>query len=268
MHHFYPDEYSRLDSAVHRIDARVKIIVVAGFVFFAAFTPVGFGASLGFYALLLYVLIRLARLPLGFMLSRSLVWVSFACMAALPLVFLRGPGERMIFLGHTLARAWLSVAAMTFLVSTTSFGGLLKAFAAMGCPAIFVDVAAFMYRYFYVLVDEYMKMEEGLKARAGRRALFRADPRVFSGIVAALFIRSYERGEKVYLAMCARGHQECARTAPPLSTHACGFTLSSDIFGEGARGRVAGRDIWFAAMVFVYLFWTRFFIGGYGTTGY
>jgi cobalt/nickel transport system permease protein len=71
-------------------------------------------------------------------------------------------------------------------------------------PEVLVDVIALMYRYIFVLIDESEKMQ---RARASRT--FIEQRKIFwklqGSIIAQLFVRSYERGERIYRAMRARG---------------------------------------------------------------
>ena len=68
-----------------------------------------------------------------------------------------------------------------------------------------IEVLAFLYRYFFVLIDEMEQMHLAVKARAagsGNKAMIRA----LSGLLGMLFIRSYERSERIYMAMQLRGY--------------------------------------------------------------
>jgi cobalt/nickel transport system permease protein len=68
-----------------------------------------------------------------------------------------------------------------------------------------------MYRYVFLIEDELMTMKLAKESRSfGGPALFHA--KAFSNILGSLFIRSYERAEEVYLAMCARGFDGNIRT--------------------------------------------------------
>ncbi|MDI7278144.1 MAG: cobalt ECF transporter T component CbiQ, partial [Anaerolineae bacterium] len=115
-------------------------------------------------------------------------------------------------LAEVLARAWLSVLAAGLLTATTPFADLLAALQSLGLPRVLVALVSFLYRYLFVLVDEAERLwrarearSAGQGARAGGSLAWRA--RVLGGLVGSLFIRSYERSERVYQAMLTRGFQ-------------------------------------------------------------
>ena len=72
-------------------------------------------------------------------------------------------------------------------------------------PRLLTVIAAFMYRYVFVIVDEARRMRAALAARAYRPRHL-GQVAALGRLVTALFLRSYERGERVYLAMLARGY--------------------------------------------------------------
>jgi cobalt/nickel transport system permease protein len=156
----------------------------------------------------------------------ALVAVPFA-LAALPLVFTRtedpltslliGPltltvsGEGVRLFATILLKSWLSVQVALLLAFTTPFHELIDALREMRVPRLIVAIISFMYRYLTVLTDEATRMS---RARASRSAVpaggkgggsisWRA--RVTGSMVGSLFLRSYERSERIYAAMQSRG---------------------------------------------------------------
>jgi len=154
-------------------------------------------------------------------------------LAALPLVFSR-PGEPLatIDLGPlaltvsgqglrefaTIAlKSWISVQAALLLSFTTPFADLVEGLRRLRLPRIMVAIIGFMYRYLAVLTDEATRLNRArasrsavVAGRGGRSAAWRA--RVVGGMVGSLFIRSYERSERVYAAMQSRGFEGEFRT--------------------------------------------------------
>jgi cobalt/nickel transport system permease protein len=99
------------------------------------------------------------------------------------------------------------------LVATTPFPELLRATRVLHAPAVLAATMSFMYRYLFVLVNEAMRLQTAREARSagpGRSLLWRA--RVLGGMIGSLFIRSYERSERIYAAMLARGFTGEIRT--------------------------------------------------------
>jgi cobalt/nickel transport system permease protein len=110
-----------------------------------------------------------------------------------------------------LAKAWLSILSLILLTSTTKMTGLLKALEQMRMPRVIAMILSFMYRYIFVLVDEVMRMKQARDSRNfGGKRLWQI--RIIGNMIGTLFIRSYERGERVYVSMLARGYGGQTRT--------------------------------------------------------
>jgi len=155
-------------------------------------------------------------------------------LAALPLVFTRsgdplgtvpiGPltltvsGEGLRMFATIALKSWLSVQVALLLTFTTPFHDLIDALRRLRLPAIMVAIISFMYRYLAVLGDEGTRL---LRARAARSAdpdghgggSIRWRAGVAGSMVGTLFLRSYERSERIYLAMQARGFEGTLRHA-------------------------------------------------------
>jgi cobalt/nickel transport system permease protein len=107
-------------------------------------------------------------------------------------------------------KSWISVQAALLLTFTTPFHDLVEGLRLLRLPRVLVVIVSFMYRYLAVLFGESSRM---LRARSSRSAVVsgrgggsvRWRARVVGGMVGALFLRSYERSERVYAAMQARG---------------------------------------------------------------
>ena len=189
-------------SPVHALDPRVKIIGLIGLTVVAVTTPAGAWAAYAGYALVLIVLILVARLPLRFVAARMTVEIPFLVTAALlPLT-----AENGTVLGGTVAsKATIGVLAMVLLSSTTPFPLLLRGFESLRAPRLLVMIVSFMWRYLHVIGDEVRRARVARLARGyNPRWLWQAG--AIARHVATLFVRSFERGERVYLAMLGRGY--------------------------------------------------------------
>ena len=110
------------------------------------------------------------------------------------------------------AGSWLSVQAALLLAFTTPFHDLVDALRELRLPRILISIISFMYRYLAVLTDEGSRM---LRARDARSALgdgrgggsIRWRATVTGRMVGSLFLRAYERSERIYAAMQARGFE-------------------------------------------------------------
>lgn len=220
MKHAFLDQYSDLDSFVHRLDPRTKALVVLAFVLVVMATPPTAWPSFALGTILIAGLILLARLPPLYVLKRSAVVVPFVLMIALSLPFFEGGQvagsynvgqwqisvtyEGLLVLWNVVVKSWLSALSLILLSATTPFARLLKGLERLGVPRVMVMILSFMYRYIFVLVDEAMRLGRARESRnLGGGLLWRA--RTLGNMIGTLFLRSYERAERVYQAMLARG---------------------------------------------------------------
>ncbi|MDX3096328.1 cobalt ECF transporter T component CbiQ [Streptomyces sp. ME01-24h] len=207
--------YRRGHSPVHALPPQCKIAAVFCFVLVVVSTPRSAVWAFGLYAALLATVAAVARVPAGFWLRRLLVEVPFVAFAFLMPFVAEGPRTEVLGLSlsvnglwgawNILAKGTLGVAASVLLASTTELRELLLGLQRLRLPALLVQIASFMIRYGDVITDEMRRMRV---ARASRGFEARG-PRhwgVLAKSAGALFIRSYERGERVHLAMVSRGY--------------------------------------------------------------
>ncbi|MFJ6571908.1 cobalt ECF transporter T component CbiQ [Streptomyces sp. NPDC091292] len=207
--------YRHGHSVVHRLAPEVKLAAVLGFVVVVVSTPREAMWAFGAYAVLLAGVAYAARVPPGFLLKRMLIEVPFVAFAVLmPFV---AQGERVDVLGvslsvnglwgawNVLAKGTLGVAASVLLASTTDLRALLLGLQRLKLPPMLVQIASFMIRYGDVITDEMRRMRIARESR-GFTARGVRHWGVLAKSAGALFIRSYERGERVHLAMISRGY--------------------------------------------------------------
>jgi cobalt/nickel transport system permease protein len=108
--------------------------------------------------------------------------------------------------GTFVAKSTLGVAVAVLVSATTTAGEILGALAVLKLPNQLVQIASFMVRYSSVVTDELRRMQVAWQARGFTATGIRSWPTV-ARTAGALFIRSYERGERVHLAMMARGYR-------------------------------------------------------------
>jgi cobalt/nickel transport system permease protein len=202
-------------SAVHRLAAEVKIVTLLIFVLAVVATPPQAFWAFGVYAVIVLSVWRLAEIPLRWVLPRMLIEVPFVVLAVL-LPFSEG-GERVQFAGFSLSvsglyAAWgivvkgtLGVAASLTLAATTPARQLPLALSRLGVPALVTSVLVLMVRYIDVLSAEAGRMRMARLSRGDSPSTLHQAGAVAKG-VGTLFLRSYERGERVYLAMLSRGY--------------------------------------------------------------
>lgn len=201
-------------SRVHHLAPECKLAAQLLFVFVVVATPREAIWAFAVYALILVVAARLAELPFGFVVKRLAIEIPFVAFALL-LPFI-AQGERTEVLGvsvsvegmwgawNILVKGTLGVAASIVIASTTTMAELLKGFDRLHLPKAFTSIASFMIRYMDVIADDMKRMRVARISRGyDPRWIWQA--RAVAASAGALFIRSYERGERVYLAMLSRG---------------------------------------------------------------
>ena len=189
------------NSVVHRLDPRGKIIGLLLVAIVAASTPAGAWWALGAYLVIVVAIAVAARLPLRHTLRRMTIELPFLAGALVLALWASDGGVR----GATLAlKLTASVLAMIVLSSTTPFPRLLHGFERLRTPRIIVLIVSFMWRYLHVLGEEWHRMRVAREAR-GHQARWLWQERSIGPLIATLFLRSLQRGERVYLAMTSRG---------------------------------------------------------------
>ncbi|MFJ6855316.1 cobalt ECF transporter T component CbiQ [Streptomyces sp. NPDC091271] len=207
--------YRHGHSPVHALPPHCKLAAVLCFVVVVVSTPREAVWAFGLYAVLLAAVAAVARIPAGFLLKRLVIEVPFVAFALLmPFVV---PGEQTELLGvsvsvpglwgawNVLAKGTLGVAASVILASTTELRSLLLGLQRLRLPPLLVQIASFMIRYGDVITDELRRMSIARRSR-GFEASGVRHWSVLAKTAGALFIRSYERGERVHLAMVSRGY--------------------------------------------------------------
>ena len=203
------------DSPVHRLPPECKLLAAVAFLLVVVSTPRGWWPAYAGYAVLLAAVAGLARVPVGTVLRRTVVEVPFVLFAvAIPFVA-RGPRIEVLGLsvsrpglesaGTILAKATLGVLTSILLVATTEQRALLAGLERLRLPPRLVQIAAFMLRYAEVIAAELRRMRIARESRCFRARSVRAW-RPLAHAAGALFVRCYERGERVHLAMLSRGY--------------------------------------------------------------
>jgi cobalt/nickel transport system permease protein len=203
-------------SLIHRLDPRAKLIGLTGVTLVAVSTPLRAWPAWVACALALTAIAALAQIRPGTLWSRARVVLPLVLFVAIFVPFVRTGGATLELgplhvseaglatFATVSAKAILGTLSAVLLGATTSFPDVLHALERLKAPRLLVLIAAFMYRYLFVIVDEVQRMRAALAARgyAPRHALQIA---AIGRVATALFLRTYERAERVHLAMLARG---------------------------------------------------------------
>jgi len=217
-------------SPVHDLPAHAKLVALVAFVLVVVSTPSGAWRAFAAYALLLVAVVVPARVPARVVARRMLVETPFVVFAlALPFVAtgpqvqvgpLRLSQAGLLGGGTLLAKATLGVVAAIVLAATTRPRDLLAGLERLRLPAVLVAILSFMVRYLSVVSGDLHRMRVARESRGDTRGRVRQLAAVAGG-AGSLFVRSYERGERVHQAMLARGY---AGRMPSLSAAAATTT--------------------------------------------
>jgi cobalt/nickel transport system permease protein len=200
---------------LHRFAPQCKLVGAVLFTFAVVSTPREQIWAFALQASLLSLVAIVGRVPLWFIVRRLTIELPFIAFAfLLPIV---GESPRVDVLGLQLSEpglwaAWnivikgtLGVATTIVLAATTPVPHILAGLERLKMPRLLVGVMSFMVRYGDVVGDEMRRMRIARESRGyNPRWIWHA--KALTQSTGALFIRSYERGERVYLAMEARGY--------------------------------------------------------------
>ncbi len=193
----------------------MKIVAVLAFIVVSVATPITRWQTFIAYFLAIFAASLVAKIPTLTLLTRALIEIPFIFFAILMPFF--GTGERFeigplnLYRESLLAGAaivvkgTLGVLSAVVLSTSTTARELLRGLEKLHLPKLMVQIAAFMLRYVNVINDEMERMKVARESR-GFIATGMKDWKVLATAASALFIRSYERGERVHLAMLSRGY--------------------------------------------------------------
>jgi cobalt/nickel transport system permease protein len=238
MHVHFLDPYRHSHSPVHQLDGRVKFVLAVAFILTCSLTPISaWAVYILLFALILSIEI-LSTLGVGYVLKRASLALPFV-LAALPIVFTTKGAELFSlpigtwtliasveglerFISIAL-KSWLSVQAAIVMAAATPFPELLQAMRAVGIPRLLVAMFGLTWRYLFVLVDEALRL---IRARAARSGVSLVNQKVkegggiiwraqvAGGMAGSLFLRGFERSDRIYTAMLSRGYDGEVRVMP------------------------------------------------------
>ncbi len=240
MHSDAFDRYHHGHSLIHHIDPRVKVILTLALIVSNVMLPDGAWPAFTLMWLVLLILNRVSGLGFWFTFARSFIALPFA-LAAITVLFspqgnsvlsikilmwnLMISDYGLIHFASIVVRSWLSVQIAILLVATTQFPDIVHAFKHLHVPAILTTIIAFLYRYLFVLVDEVLRLLRAREARSAAASGSRSaggvlwHAKVAGNMAGQLFLRSYERSDRIYNAMLARGYQGQMHTLNPHHYH-------------------------------------------------
>ncbi|GCA76940.1 energy-coupling factor transporter transmembrane protein EcfT [Microcystis aeruginosa NIES-2520] len=200
-----------------RLAPHTRVLVTLLLVFATALTPNGSWETWAIYGLGLIILILISRVTIRVLVQRVAIEFVFIGVVLLGTLFrdggeilwswgfLRVTSGGLLVLGSVALKAFLCLCTVNILVLTTAIPDLLQALVTLKTPPLLVAILASMYRYLAVLIAEFNSMRRAAIARN-----LMSSPRwqrlLVGHIIGALFIRTYERGDRIYQAMLSRGY--------------------------------------------------------------
>ena len=192
----------------------VKLVALLLYVLAVVATPPDSVWAFSGHALILLMVLAVSQVPPGFFLRRLSVDIPFLLFALfLPFVgadprvslgplLLSEPGLWAAW--NILAKATLGAGASVLLIASTEVSAVLAGLSRLRVPPVITAIASFMIRYIEVIAGELRRTRMAMTAR-GYDPSWIAQVKPLGMAAGAIFIRSYERGERVHQAMVARG---------------------------------------------------------------
>jgi len=201
MRHDFIDRYSRIKSPIHRLSPVVKTFGTFVGILTTIITPIHYWIIFTAIIVLYCIVLIISTIPPIFTLKRLLFAEPFVIGVALLSLFKPDGGAAFLIL---VLKSSLSVFGLILYSNSTPFSEILRLLRRAKFPGLLITILALMYRYLFVLIDETERMQ---RARASRTFTLNRSRiwQINGSIIAQLFVRSTERAERIYAAMCARG---------------------------------------------------------------
>ena len=208
----YIDTLSYGESALHRIDPRAKLITTLLFIVAVlSFNKYSVSALIPFIVYPV-ALASSSGLPMRYIIKRVIIVSPFALLVGIfnPLIdrgalfYIGSVGVSggWVSFASIMLRFALTVSAALVLIMSTGFNAVSEALASFGVPRPFIVQLVFFYRYIFTLTEEGERM---VRARSLRAFGSRLDIKTFASLAGNLLLRTLDRAERIYRAMCSRG---------------------------------------------------------------
>lgn len=244
--------YRHGHSPLHLAAPQVKIVGAFGLVCAVALTPRTEIWAFVVYAAIVVGLIMVAQLPAGFIARRAIVLLPFLLVAMLlPVV---GSGERVEVLGLSLSeqglwdmwnvfvKAGLGFLVAVVLAGTTEVADLLRGLDALHMPRIVTSIVGFAVRYIDIVGADFGRMRIALVSR-GYRGRSLATWGIYAKTIGSVFVRTYERGERVYLAMLSRVYTGSMPASSAIAAPASQWLAATVLVGFAVAVMLVSRGL-------------------------
>jgi cobalt/nickel transport system permease protein len=222
------DRYTNRTSLIHSLDPRVKVGGALLLIVATVTLPDAAWVAILLALLVTFLFAYLANIGPFYALKRSFVAAPFA-LAAVTIIFTL-PGQPVANVaiggwnltisdagltrfGSIVTRSWVAVQIAILMTATTRFPDMMHALRHLRMPTLIVAIVGFMYRYLALLSDEVFRLLRARESRSAGLPGYRMGgsigwrANVAGNMAGQLFLRSYERSDRIYNAMLARGYQ-------------------------------------------------------------
>ena len=197
-----------------QLDPRVKLLSAVGFIVAVATMPQVAPWRFGLFLVPVGSALFLFKVPPGRVLRKSLVVIPFILTVSCSIFvstlldhwgYRGGWGSNgFLVTWNAGIKAWLSSIIAILLGLAADFDDLVKGMRRLGVPRIMTLTLLFLYRYMSVLGLEIQRMKTAYDLRAGSgKGSFNL--KTMGYLIGDLFIKAWERSERISQAMLARG---------------------------------------------------------------
>lgn len=220
--------YIHRHSPIHDLPPHLKILSLLTFLIVCVATPIQNYFAFIAFAIVIFTLLAMAKLPIFTIAKRATIEIPFLVFAFLMPFFSKGERFEILFFEISrpgaiaalsiITKGTLGVLTAILLSGSTPAREILRGFELLKMPSLLVQIMTFMLRYMNVITDEMERMKVARLSRGFEERGIR-DWKFIAGTAGALFVRSYERGERVHTSMIARGYSgELPKTESPAIT--------------------------------------------------
>jgi len=254
---FFIEKQAYHDSFIHRLDARVKILLAFSVIIAIVAVPYStmvytVGAIFFAFFVVLWTISRISPVVYGKRLLaivpiwgiiivfqiffKNKYYTDYTVLWSLPLG-INIYAQSVEFACILAAKFLVCISFIILLSSTTKLQDMLQGASRLGLPAELALALGMMIRYLFVFGYIFRKVNETLKTKCfdafDHQLSYRYRLRQLGYTIGTMFIRSYEQGERVYTSMLCRGYGRDSHlfiTKKPLLGHEWAFLSLSVLF--------------------------------------
>ena len=246
---FHLDVNSQQQTPWHQLAPHTRVLCVLLLLLAIVLTPNGHWLTWCAYSIPILGMLLISRVTLGVLCKRIAVESTFVGVVLIGTLF--RPGEDVVWqwgwlqitttglivLGSVSFKALLSLLLLNMLTLTTSAPVLFQALAVLRTPPLLVAILSSMYRYLGLLIEEFNAMRRAAMSRnlMGGNHWQRL---VIGNMIGSLFIRTYERGDRIHQAMLSRGYQGIPTAVEPFKTGWVDVTALTLTLGLALAGQM------------------------------